>query len=153
MDAKNECEQHILWKVGKGNLSFWWDNWSNKGALANILHQRNKSKKVRVFEFFSNSQWNLDKLHANLPANLIPHILSIKLSTDKKDQPVWTPDHTRVFSSKPAWSTLRKFKGSSLTLSKIWHKKLPFKVSFHMLKLLNGKLDTDDSLTRFGVHG
>lgn len=55
MDTIKDCEQHILWKVGKGDLSFWWDNWSNKGALENVIHQWVKPKKVKVFEFFPNS--------------------------------------------------------------------------------------------------
>lgn len=32
MSIKYKVEKCILWKIRKGDISFWWDNWSGKGA-------------------------------------------------------------------------------------------------------------------------
>ncbi|KAH0711931.1 hypothetical protein KY289_007890 [Solanum tuberosum] len=142
MDARNDCEHNIFWKVGNGNLSFWWDNWTNRGALAGLIECDNHPKSIKVSDFIAHNQWNTGKLHEYLPSDFVTHILSI-----------WTSDHTGSFSTKSAWNALRQTNNFSLTNSKICHNKLPFKVSFHMLRILNNKLATDDSLTRFGMHG
>lgn len=104
-------------------------------------------------DFISHYQWMLDKLHDTLPSHLVSHIQSIKISPEENDRHIWLANPSGSFTSKSAWETFKKSRGTSLTLSKIWHCKLPFKVSFHVLRLLNGKLVTDDSLTRFNVHG
>lgn len=153
MDARNDCEHNILWKVGNGNLSFWWDNWTNIGALAMLVDQSTHSKNTKVSDFINSNHWNTSKLHEILPSDLVVHILTIKIFVGNQDHAVWTPEHTGSFSSKSAWNALRQSNGSSPTSKNIWHTKLPFKISFHMLRLLNNKLATDDSLSRFGVQG
>jgi len=153
MDARNDCEHNILWKVGNGNLSFWWDNWTNIGALAMLVDQSTHSKNTKVSDFINSNHWNTSKLHEILPSDLVVHILTIKIFAGNQDHAVWTPEHTGSFSSKSAWNALRQSNGSSPTSKNIWHTKLPFKISFHMLRLLNNKLATDDSLSRFGVQG
>ncbi|XP_060212132.1 uncharacterized protein LOC132639719 [Lycium barbarum] len=34
MKSRDKVDQLILWKVNKGNSSFWWDNWTGQGRLA-----------------------------------------------------------------------------------------------------------------------
>lgn len=52
MDIKNDIEKIILWKIGYGMASFWWDNWTEKGDLANFVQNQHTPKKTRVHEFF-----------------------------------------------------------------------------------------------------
>ncbi|MCD7453284.1 hypothetical protein HAX54_020363 [Datura stramonium] len=37
MKIKVKAEEYIIWKIQKGDSSFWWDNWTGKGALAKIV--------------------------------------------------------------------------------------------------------------------
>lgn len=103
MDVKNEAEQHIFWKHGKGNLSFWHDNWTNKGALSNIVQQGNKPMKIKVSNFINQNQWNLSKLNFVLPANIVSEVQDIKFDLQSVDYPIWLPDQSGLFSSKSAW--------------------------------------------------
>ncbi|XP_070022041.1 uncharacterized protein LOC142177527 [Nicotiana tabacum] len=34
---KREVDTHILWKIGKGDIAFWFDNWTNLGPLCKFL--------------------------------------------------------------------------------------------------------------------
>lgn len=49
-------------------------------------------------------------------------------------------------------STSEKWKGQSFTALKIWHPKLPFNVFSSVMRIVSGKLATDDALYRFGGH-
>lgn len=77
MDIKSEAEQHIFWKLGNGNLSFWYDNWANKGALANIFQQGSKPMKIKVSNFINQNQWNIEKLKSVLPDNIVNEVKDI----------------------------------------------------------------------------
>ncbi|KAH0775518.1 hypothetical protein KY290_006929 [Solanum tuberosum] len=87
------------------------------GALAGLIEQDNHPKSTKVSDFIAHNQWK----------------------TGNEDHAIWTPDHTGSFSSKSAWNALRQTNNSCLTNTKIWHDKLPFKGSFHMLRILNNK--------------
>ncbi|KAH0745144.1 hypothetical protein KY285_006801 [Solanum tuberosum] len=77
------------------------------GALAGLIEQDNHPKSTKVSDFIAHNQWK----------------------TGNEDHAIWTPDHTGSFSSKSAWNALRQTNNSCLTNTKIWHDKLPFKVS------------------------
>ncbi|KAK4707655.1 hypothetical protein R3W88_028580 [Solanum pinnatisectum] len=77
------------------------------GALAGLIEQDNHPKSIKVSDFIAHNQW----------------------STGNEDRAIWTPDHTGSFSSISAWNALRQTNNSCLTNTKIWHDKLPFKVS------------------------
>ncbi|XP_070011018.1 uncharacterized protein [Nicotiana sylvestris] len=69
------------------------------------------------------------------------------------DEAIWIANQNGKFFTKSAWKNLRNPNNITLTGKKIWLNKLTFRVSFFMMRLLKGKLPTDDSLIKFGVHG
>jgi len=54
MKIKKKVEPHILGKIQANNSNFWWDNWTGKGALANLVQGPNKSTRTLVSHFFTN---------------------------------------------------------------------------------------------------
>ena len=81
MDARNDCEQN-------GNLSFWWDNWTNRGALSMLVDQNTHSKNIKVSDFINSNHWNTSKLYEILPSGLVVHILTIKIFAGNQDHAV-----------------------------------------------------------------
>ncbi|XP_070026250.1 uncharacterized protein [Nicotiana sylvestris] len=71
MSIKKEAEKYVFWRIGKGNISLWWDNWTGKGSLAKCIIRSNASKNIKVQDFIKNGRWNQEKLHSVLPPNLI----------------------------------------------------------------------------------
>ncbi|XP_070055486.1 uncharacterized protein [Nicotiana tomentosiformis] len=61
MDIKDHVEKYILWKIGKGLISFWWDNWTSAGALDKTTQLLNASKNTKLQDFIENGVWNIDK--------------------------------------------------------------------------------------------
>jgi len=116
--------------LAKGNCSFWWDNWTRKGPLCNLLNHQQSSKNIKISDYIETEIWNMPKLMDTIPSHIAKHIQGIKIHEAHKDVPVWTLEDTGKFTCKSAWRSLRKFKTISLTSMKSWHPKLSFKVSF-----------------------
>ncbi|XP_060182379.1 uncharacterized protein LOC132612052 [Lycium barbarum] len=153
VEIRRYCEHNINWKVGKGNLSFWWDNWTGNGPLAQLIHQGYKSKKIKVSDYIIDGEWNTDKLLNLDPNSMIMDIKNIKIYNDGIDFPTWTPDHNGIFTCKSAWKSLRLTRANTITAANCRHPKLPFKVSFFMSRMLENKIPTDTALHGFNICG
>lgn len=152
MSIKDRCEPYMIWRIGDGYISFWWENWTGKGALAKLLHLATKSKKVMVADFIINGNWNELKLGQELPSSIVNDILQIQIYKGH-DKIIWTAEPNGKFACKSASRMLRNAKPSTLTAYSIWHPKIPFKVAFFMMKLMRGRIATDDKVRKFKVHG
>lgn len=59
------------------------------------------------------------------------HIRDIDIgNTNDPDFPVWNSTEDDTFSIKSAWHLLREHKPKNNLLNKVWHPKIPFKISF-----------------------
>lgn len=90
MDVKILVEQAILWKIGKCNVSwrFWWDNWTGKGALANLINFDNAPINIKVHDFITHIGWNISSLSEELPDNITNDIKNIQIYPNKDDWPI-----------------------------------------------------------------
>ncbi|XP_019266683.1 PREDICTED: uncharacterized protein LOC109244105 [Nicotiana attenuata] len=151
MDIKKDVEPAIFWKIGRGQISFWWDNWTGLGALANLVHAIRTPKNTLVKDFIQAGSWRREKLLEVLPLNVVNVVQEVDINELRNDCPYWMPENSGVFTCKSAWDIIRKKKGESLTCKKIWHKKMPFKISFFMMRLLQARIPTDDVVKKFGI--
>ncbi|XP_019259768.1 PREDICTED: uncharacterized protein LOC109237833 [Nicotiana attenuata] len=105
-----------------------------------------------VKEFYLHDAWKQSKLMRILPLHVVNSIKAILFNNDREDRPIWTPDPSGDFTCKSAWRTVRSKKGTTLTGMTIWYKKLPFKVSVFMSRVLLDQVATDVAIKRFGVN-
>lgn len=84
MNVKLQVEQFILWKTGKGNVSFWQDNQTTKGALANLINFNNAPRNAKIYDFFNDTGWNIPKIR-ELPNYLSNDIKDIQIHLNKDD--------------------------------------------------------------------
>lgn len=89
-----------MWKIAKGNVSFWWDNWPGKGALAKLINFDNAPRSIKVNDFFTNTGWNISSLNDELPSNITNDIKDIQIHPNMNYWPIWTVESTCVFSCK-----------------------------------------------------
>lgn len=61
------------------------------------------------------------------------------------------PNSCGIFTTLSAWNCIRQRKDIAVFLKRIWHKYLPFKMSFLVWRILKDKLPFDDTIMRF-VH-
>ncbi|WMV45633.1 hypothetical protein MTR67_039018 [Solanum verrucosum] len=150
---KDKVENHITWKIRSGSCSFWWDDWLGMGALAKYTSSISILNNATIAHFLVNGEWNERKLRQQVPPLLIPHILSTKFQYQQgdKDTAVWKPNDSGNFSCASAWKICRLRKSNAVSNSQIWHKNIPFKMSFLVWRALRYKLPTNEKLATFGV--
>ncbi|KAH0700920.1 hypothetical protein KY284_015135 [Solanum tuberosum] len=153
MKNKLHVEENIGWKIQSGSCSFWWDDWLGKGALATYNTSISSLNNATIAHFLVNGKWNERKLRQQVPPLLIPSILNTNFQFVQgvKDIAVWRLTKAGEFTCKSAWEMCRKKKATAVLNSQIWHRHIPFKMSFLLWRAIRYKLPTNESLANFGV--
>nr|XP_016436823.1 PREDICTED: uncharacterized protein LOC107762942 [Nicotiana tabacum] len=101
LKIRHKAEENIRCEIQKGNCSFWWDNWTGKGALANILQGSGRFSKVQVKDFIINGEWTIVKLNDVLPVHIMDSVAQLDIGDPNEDDfPVEIVQH--VFNSSKA---------------------------------------------------
>ncbi|KAH0695796.1 hypothetical protein KY289_013278 [Solanum tuberosum] len=152
MKNKTTIEPHITWRVHSGSSLIWWDDWLGEGQLAQHDDTINSLNNTTVSYFLQNGHWNEALLRQEVPPHLIPKILSCKIhyQPGMLDEAVWKPTDNGEFSCASAWQICRQKKDSNKINSYIWHKYVPFKISFLVWRAMRHKLPTNEKIITFG---
>lgn len=109
---KKDVESAIFWKIERGQISFWWDNWTCLGALANLVHVIRTPKNTLVKDFIQVGSWRREKLLEVLPLNVVNVVQKVDINELRNDCPYRMPENSGVFTCKSAWDIVRKKRGS-----------------------------------------
>ncbi|WMV58521.1 hypothetical protein MTR67_051906 [Solanum verrucosum] len=123
------------------------------GALAKHTNHISNLNNATIAYFLVNGKRNERKLRQQVPPLLIPHILGTNFQYQQgvKDTAVWKPNESGKFSCASAWEICRNRRTAESINSQIWHKNIPFKMSFLIWRALRNKLPTNEKLATFGV--
>ncbi|XP_019178346.1 PREDICTED: uncharacterized protein LOC109173561 [Ipomoea nil] len=151
--AREKIEKEIQWKVGKGDVNFWWDDWSGLGAIAKAMNIPEKSRaKDTLKSFYRYGRWCLPDLGPEVSRAAE----KISLNEYAPDTPLWKPESNGVFSFASAKKYERQIGGirvpSRHWSRKIWAKHIPWKMAFLAWRVFKRKVPLDDILTRFGYN-
>ncbi|XP_049368158.1 uncharacterized protein LOC125833012 [Solanum verrucosum] len=150
---KPSVEPYITWKIHSGSSSFWWDNWLGNGPLADHMDNISSLNNLQVSYFIEEGQWKETLVRQHAPPLIVPIILNIHIQHqgETPDEAIWTPADSGQFSISSAWEIIRKKQAKDLINTIIWHKNVPFKVSFFIWRALRSKLPTNEKLASFGI--
>ncbi|WMV13572.1 hypothetical protein MTR67_006957 [Solanum verrucosum] len=153
MKNKGKVEECICWKINSGSCSFWWDDWLGRGALAHHTPSISSLNNATIAHFVVNGQWTESKLRQQVPPLLIPFILDSKFQFVQRitDTAVWKTTESGKFTCTSAWDICRSKKDTNVLNSHIWHKYIPFKMSFLLWRAIRLKKPTNEMLPNFGV--
>ncbi|WMV45631.1 hypothetical protein MTR67_039016 [Solanum verrucosum] len=129
MRNKGIAETQITWKINSGNSSFWWDDWLGEGPLASYCTHVTSLNTTEISQFRLGGTWN---------ETMIP------------DEAIWKLTVDGLFSCSSAWEIIRHKGPKSIINKGIWHRHLPFKISFLAWRALRNKLPTNEKITSFG---
>ncbi|XP_075092562.1 uncharacterized protein LOC142172778 [Nicotiana tabacum] len=146
-------EEHIWWKVGRGGVNFWFDNWTKQGPLCSKLEGVMVQQNIQVFEVYRNGQWDWSKLIPH-PPNFIKEMVfstTLNVSQQAHDTPIWTCSENGKFSTVFAWNLFRQKRHISQFDKRIWHNDVPYNMAFLTWKATHGRIPTDDKVSKFGM--
>ncbi|WMV13665.1 hypothetical protein MTR67_007050 [Solanum verrucosum] len=129
------------------------DNQFGRGALANSTTDISSLNNATIAHFLVNGKWNERKLRLHDPPLLIPSILNtnVQLVQGVKVSAIWKITEAGNFTCKSAWEICKKKKNTTIINSQLWHRHIPFKMSFLLWRAIRHKLPTNETLANFGV--
>ena len=146
-------EQHITFIVHSRNSNFWFDNWLGSGPLALRLGSVSDHK---VSDFFIDGGWNFRLMGLWVPPSIINEIRLLSLPQFEygvEDLMIWAPSQSGVVTLSSAFNLVRPHMQRSFMFTKIWHPRLPLKVSIFLLCLLRNRLPLDLTIRKLGISG
>ncbi|XP_070044572.1 uncharacterized protein [Nicotiana tomentosiformis] len=151
MQIKRKAEQNLTWKIQMGNNNLRWDNWTGKGALAELIPCQAKFAKDKVEDYIQGGTWNVMKLAKIIPVHIISQITKLMIGDkNTQDYAIWDPAADGQFSTKSTHHLTRTPRQKDQFRYKFWHPNLPFKISFLAWRLIQRKLPFDDTMRIFG---
>ncbi|XP_070009928.1 uncharacterized protein [Nicotiana sylvestris] len=153
LECRDLIEHQIYWKLRVGSAQFWFDNWTEMGALYfQVPTEFGIDEDIHnVNDLAENGMWNVDKIFESLPEDLANHIVqNIRPPTESSqlDTPFWMLETRGHFTVKSAWDYLRRRANPKLAYKMIWVKGLPFKIYFFLWKVWKAKLPLDEFLRK-----
>lgn len=91
-------------RVGKGELSFWYDNWLEEGHLCNLVpfvHINDVQLSLR--DIYRNGAWNFASLSTMIPIEIQLKIKSVFLNDAANDIIIWAASTDGVYSAQSAY--------------------------------------------------
>ncbi|XP_060198361.1 uncharacterized protein LOC132627183 [Lycium barbarum] len=151
---KRKMDNHILWKIGKGDIAIWYDNWTSLGSLVNYLPEDRKPRNQKLFEVLVNGQWRWGGWDLLLPNEVIQTIQDMHISLDnsKMDRSVWTAEENGKFSVSSAWQILRNRRERNWMDTITWQKRVPFKMNFMVWRILRDRVPVDARIAKMGIN-
>ncbi|KAH0712378.1 hypothetical protein KY289_008337 [Solanum tuberosum] len=73
--VREEVEHEIWWQIKAVNSSFWYDNWTQQGALYYIEENGPDRSELEVRSFFNNNGWNRGKLESVVSEDMARYIM------------------------------------------------------------------------------
>ncbi|WMV51732.1 hypothetical protein MTR67_045117 [Solanum verrucosum] len=150
INGREEVEPYIWWQLKNGNSSFWFDNWTNFGALYYTEGELAVEEEREVNTFADTGSWRIDAIEGVVSVEMTYIILnSIPPPIGNEiDRAWWTGNKSGVFSSKSAYQIIRPRRNKIECSQFIWVTGLPFKIAFFLWRVLKGRVPTDDNLKR-----
>ncbi|KAH0664094.1 hypothetical protein KY284_029025 [Solanum tuberosum] len=137
--ARDFFDQEIWWEPRAGQVSVWFDNWTQLGALYFHPHIDHVQEHIEeVHQLMDKEGWNMGRLHDNFSEEVcstIQQILGRGQTLDERDKVWWMPIGNGDFIVGSAWELVRHRQDKKENIMHIWEKGIPFKVSFMMWRL------------------
>jgi hypothetical protein len=139
------------WNIGKGDVSFWFDNWSPEFRFDFLAPDRESTVKLR--DFYSEDGWNFEEIEDIIGPELVQLASDIAPTISENDDDIfWIPERHRSFSLKSAWEEIRHKGHHNFVLSSAWATKAPVHSKLIVLKVIKDILPVDLKVKRHGFH-
>ncbi|GAU11845.1 hypothetical protein TSUD_75960 [Trifolium subterraneum] len=162
MKALSALKDSYHFRLGNGNSSFWFTNWSGSGVLANqVMYVDIHDLEMRVRDVYIDGIWNFNALYTALPMEIKERLISfpICLNPSINDCYTWKGNLQGIYTARDGYHWLNRYAFSAnptsvVSWSWLWHLPAPEKIKFFIWTLLHNSLPTRDMLTHRGIiHG
>nr|XP_027082456.1 uncharacterized protein LOC113704781 [Coffea arabica] len=148
INVSRQAELCMVWLLNDGTCDFWYDNWLGSGPL---FLRALVVLGLSFSDVLVNGTWDNCRLSQILPPSIANEVMQTPtLSGRGTDQVIWRSTQSGLFTLAAAFQEVCQGRNRSLVFSRIWHPRIPLRVSLFMLRLLMRRLPLDDVLREMG---
>ncbi|GAU17063.1 hypothetical protein TSUD_105620 [Trifolium subterraneum] len=150
MKALLAIKDGFQFRLGDGNSSFWYTNWSDNGILANqVLYVDIHDLQMRVRDVYIDGKFNLNSLYTPIPPEIVNHLnlLPICLNPLVADRYTWKGNLNGIYTARDGYHWLNRIESTNnsiedISWSWLWHIEAPEKIKFFLWTALHNALPT-----------
>ncbi|KAG6507958.1 hypothetical protein ZIOFF_033313 [Zingiber officinale] len=142
LQMRNVVEEQIRCRLGEDHINFWFNTWLDVGPLFKLCNMVGDPGRS-VSSMWDEQGWVLLKLREVLTPDLVVKALDVYILRGEPDLQIWKLSLDGAFSSKSAWTLIRKTHQVDGIWLAVWSKLLSPKISVFAWRFLNTKLLAD----------
>ncbi|GAU22731.1 hypothetical protein TSUD_138560 [Trifolium subterraneum] len=159
MKALLAIKDGFQFRLGDGNSSFWYTNWSGCGILANqVMYVDIHDLQMRVRDVYIYGKFNLNSLYTHIPPEIVNHLnlLPVCLNPRVADRYTWKGNLNGLYTAQDGYHWLNRVKPTNsstkdISWSWLWHIEAPEKIKFFLWTALHNSLPTRAMLSHRGL--
>lgn len=139
------------WQVGRGDISFWFDNWCPKFSFAPFAMEGFAADRLR--DFWTDGHWDFEEITPTVGEELALFALDrAPTLTEDRDILFWRLTASGCFSVSTAWDSIRQRGPVNRVLAQTWSTSMPAQSKILIWRLLKAILSVDLVAKRRGIH-
>lgn len=156
LKARDKLKGGYRFRLGNGNTSVWFKDWSGEGPLAlQVPFVHISDSAMRLLDLVVNGEWTLQRCSTMMSEQVLALFNKVlpKCIQDEEDRWCWDPGNTYYYSSKEGYTWLRDTNQPSIPAADwgwIWNIKVPEKVKVFLWLTLHQALPVNSN--RFKCH-
>jgi ribonuclease HI len=159
MKALSVLKEGYQFRLGNGNSSFWFSNWSGSGILANqVLFVDIHDLEMRVCDVFTDGSWRFNVLYTDLAPEVKERVnsITIDLNSEVSDRYTWNGNLNGIYTAQDGyyWLNRQNFNhnpSDGISWSWLWQLPAPEKIKFLLWSLIHKALPTRGMLSHRGI--
>ncbi|GAU50029.1 hypothetical protein TSUD_240220 [Trifolium subterraneum] len=156
--ALSELKEGFHFRLGNGDSSFWYYNWSGNGAIANqVMFVDIHDLEMRVRDVYIDGNWHFNLLNTTLPQEIKEKLKSITicLNPSVNDCYTWKGNLNGIYTARDgyAWINRNSFSANTTSVTSwswLWNVSAPKKIKFFFWTMLHNSFPTKDMLAHRG---
>lgn len=145
-----EVQSQLFWRLGVGDVSFWYDHWIGDGPLADSVSVRRLASAL-VQWFWSDGIWDRAKLLRVVSPEVVDRICLVPIRVASLDLIRWKSSSDGKFSFASVWASIRLQHPPCPILSLFWTPCLTPTTSIFLWRLVLNRLPVDQKLQSRGI--
>jgi hypothetical protein len=158
MKALSALKDGFQFRLGDGNSSFWFINWSGIGKLANqVLYIDIHDLQMSVKDAYVDGKWNTNLFYTNIPEEVSNRLKSLLvcLNSNVSDCYSWRGNLNGFYTAQDGyyWLNRNEFTNSveDVSWNWLWHIPTPKKIKFFLWTDIHDTLPTKSMLSHRGM--
>ncbi|XP_057449118.1 uncharacterized protein LOC130740498 [Lotus japonicus] len=149
LKARDQLKEGFKFRLGNGETSLWYGDWSGDGALARkVLYVDMHDVQLSLRDVISNGNWNLGNVYTLIPPEFVQQLHNIepRISHSRRDVWIWDKGETGCYSVKEAYQWLHRLKYPLAVAGDwrwVWSLKVPERVRFFVWLVLHQSIQTN----------